>query len=102
MPRTLSQEARQKAIDATLAIVAEEGISGFTVEGVDPPVIDLVAGERVGRPEWLEQVRQAMVGKPVEQQKPDLVGFPVRFVPITHDLDLKLHDQNLQAAEHFS
>lgn len=34
MPRPLSPEARQKAIDATLHIVAEQGIAGFTVDGV--------------------------------------------------------------------
>lgn len=34
MPRPLSPEARQKAIDATLHIVAERGIAGFTVDGV--------------------------------------------------------------------
>lgn len=34
MPRPLSQEARQKAIDATLALVAERGIDGFTVDAV--------------------------------------------------------------------
>ena len=34
MPRPLSLEARQKAIDATLELVAEDGISGFTIDGV--------------------------------------------------------------------
>lgn len=34
MPRPLSAEARQKAIDATQTLVAECGISGFTLDGV--------------------------------------------------------------------
>jgi len=34
MPRPLSESARQKAIDATLALVAEGGIDGFTMDGV--------------------------------------------------------------------
>ncbi len=34
MPRTLSQQARQKAITATQALVAEHGIANFTVDGV--------------------------------------------------------------------
>lgn len=34
MPRPLSESARQKAIDATLALVAEGGIDCFTMDGV--------------------------------------------------------------------
>lgn len=34
MSRPLSQIARQKAIDAAQAVVAENGIAGFTVDGV--------------------------------------------------------------------
>lgn len=34
MPRPLSEKARQKAIDATQTIVAEDGIDGFTMDGV--------------------------------------------------------------------
>lgn len=34
MPRPLSETARQKAIDATLAIVSEGGIDRFTMDGV--------------------------------------------------------------------
>ena len=34
MPRPLSETARQKAIDATMAILATEGMDGFSVEAV--------------------------------------------------------------------
>lgn len=34
MPRPLSEEAREKAVQATQALVAECGIDGFTIDGV--------------------------------------------------------------------
>ncbi len=34
MPRPLSETARQKAIDATFAILGDEGIDGFSIEAV--------------------------------------------------------------------
>lgn len=34
MPRPLSKKARQKAIDATQTLIAEDGIDGFTMDGV--------------------------------------------------------------------
>jgi AcrR family transcriptional regulator len=34
MPRPLSEQARQKAIDATQELVAEAGIDGFTIDAV--------------------------------------------------------------------